>query len=288
MTPAELVEGINDLVSLPDICVRVNNKVQDPYCSAADLAGLISQDPALTARVLRIANSAFYGFPSKIDSIARAVTIIGTQGLAEIVTASSVIHLFETRMDDVIDMDRFWRHSLMVGLLARGLGPRLKTPVLHGERLFIGGLLHDIGRLAMAMKIPELVRVMMSRASGKLESLWEIERLVFDLDHAEVGGELLRQWKLPESIQDAVGFHHEPELAVKHMLDAAIVHIADVMVSRESFAYLQHQAVEPQFHPQTLAITGLDEAKIHQAMDQATEEFGELATVFLQPGRLSA
>ena len=117
ITPEELVKNVGELVSLPDVCIRVNQMVDDPNASAVAFGEVISQDPGLTARLLRIANSAFYGFSQEIDTVSRAVTIIGLGKLRDLVLATSTVDVFDKIPNELLTMENFWRHSLSCALI---------------------------------------------------------------------------------------------------------------------------------------------------------------------------
>jgi HD-like signal output (HDOD) protein len=222
--PEDLVKGSLRLVSLPEIVIKVSRMVDDPRCSGAAIAQAIGTDPALAARLLRIANSPFYGFPSRIETLARAVTVIGTRGLRDLVLATTAIRLI-SRLG-VMDMRAFWRHSLLCGMGARILAARAGLP--EPEALFVSGLLHDVGQVIILMKLPEMGRETRMRAEDCGLPLHLLERSVMGFDHADVGGELLRQWMLPRSVWEAVKHHHDPAGA-SDILGASIVRAADIL-----------------------------------------------------------
>lgn len=225
--PEYLVRGSMRLIVLPDVFMRLNHLVDDPNASVSEIARLIGEDPALTARLLKLANSPFYGYSTRINSLARAVTVIGGRGLRDLVLASAVCDLFQRLGDNHFDRDAFWRHSLDCGLGARLIG--MHSGISEAESLFATGLLHDIGQLVLLDKLPEMARETQLRACDSGIPLHELERSVIGCDHADVGGELLRQWRLPETLCEPVACHHAPGNAVHAPLSAAIVHFADIM-----------------------------------------------------------
>jgi len=225
MTPKELVSGNIDLVSLPDVCIRVQSMAEDPECTAAGLGRVISQDIALTASLLKLVNSAYYGFPTKIDTVSRAVSIVGVRELRDISLAMSAVEVFSSIPNDLIDMASFWKHSVFCGLLAQEICGYCN--VLHKERLFIAGLLHDIGRLLIYCRLPDKACEILKKIELGSEDICVEEKRVLGFDHAQVGSELLALWQLPESLQEAIACHHYPELADRAKLEAAIIHIAN-------------------------------------------------------------
>jgi len=221
-----LVEDCPTVASLPSVYHRITEVMSDPYSSSGDFGAVVSEDPGLTARLLRLVNSAFYNLPSEIDSVTQALSVIGTHQLHDLVLATSVISMFDDVPAEFIDMESFWKHCLATGVTCRVLATgRGEANV---ERLFVAGLLHDIGRLLMFMGNPDDTIDCMTRAREHGHLVYVLEQEVMGYDHAQVGQTLLKAWRLPESLQEPVEFHHNPKNARRFRVEAAIVHIADV------------------------------------------------------------
>lgn len=242
-TPAELLRGVTRLASPPQIFIRIEELLANPNASIGDFAQVIEEDAGLTARLLRLANSPMYGRVARVGTVHTAVSVIGTQQLRELALACSVLRVFRDIPPELLDMEMFWRHSVACGVLARTMA------VLAGEgnveRAFAAGLLHDVGRLVMLMERPRTMgRVLdAARAGGKL--LHEAEREEFGFDHAEVGALLLRSWKVPDRLVDAVGFHHAPHAAREAPRDAAMLHVADIVVNALALGSSGQRCVPP-------------------------------------------
>lgn len=222
-TPRELIARHDQLASLPEIVLRLNEMVNDPRMSAADIGAVISQDPALSARLLKIVNSPLYNFPSQIDSISLAVTIVGIRQLRDLVLATAVIRQFSRLSAQPLDIELFWRHSLTTAVVARTLARHMK--VANTERYFIAGLLHDIGLLLLAQE-PQALMVQKPTAWEAHDPL-ELEQSIFGFTHAELGAELLRYWLLPASLVEPVAHHHNPRAAGAYIREAACVNLAN-------------------------------------------------------------
>lgn len=229
MTPQELVADNIDLVSLPEVCMRVQSMADDPDCTAKELGKVVSQDIALTANLLKLVNSAYYGFPAKIDTVSRAVSVVGIRELRDLTLAMSAVEVFSSIPDDLIDMVSFWRHSVFCGLLGQALASHCN--VLHKERLFISGLLHDVGKLLIYCKLPEVASDILQKIDAGSEDVCAEEQRILGFDHAQVGAELLLLWQLPLSLQEAVAYHHTPELAEIAQLETAIIHLANAVTN---------------------------------------------------------
>lgn len=225
--PRDLLTGYVEISSLPLVYTRLNDAVNNPRASIADIGRIISEDAGLTARLLRIVNSAFYSLPTRIESITRAITIIGTHELRALALATSVTTMFKGIPEDLINMDLFWRHSIACGVAARIIATFRRIP--NAERLFIAGVLHDIGRLVMYVKIPDQAREAIIRCRELKQPLFVAERDVMGFAHASVGSLLLDAWRFHPGLEESVGFHHNPNGAARYPLEAAIVHIADIL-----------------------------------------------------------
>lgn len=227
MTPAELVAKNLKLVSLPEICIQVQEMADSPLSTAESIGEVISTDTALSARLLKIVNSAFYGMPSRIDTISRAVNLLGMRELKNLTFAASAAEVFSDIPPDLVDMAGFWQHSIYTGLVARQLAQDCN--VLHAERLFTAGLLHDVGRLLIYIKLPEQAAQAESMRQQSERHLCDIEDELLGFDHAEVGYALLSEWKLPANLCATIRYHHRPQDAHDAHLESAILHIADIV-----------------------------------------------------------
>ena len=274
VTPDELVSSVVSLVSLPEIYIRVNEMLDDPNTTAHAIGKVISQDTGLTARLLKLVNSPEYGFSSKIDTVSRAVSIIGLRELRDLISSASAIENFSTIPTEILNMVRYWRHSVYCGVVARLLAEQ--CDVLHSERLFVAGLLHDIGKLVMSERIPEQVRQAMVLSEKQSVFDFQAEQSVIGYDHAEVGGRLLRAWQMPDSLCNAVEFHHEPLKAENALMETCIVHIANAMtgLAERGLDSDTDMLVEPVVE-EAWEITGLDESMIEPVLLLAGPLFTE-------------
>ncbi|HHJ14664.1 MAG TPA: HDOD domain-containing protein [Gammaproteobacteria bacterium] len=225
MTPQDLVTRNVRLVSLPEVCMQVQALADSPHTTANDIAEVVGKDTALTTRLLKLVNSAYFSLPRKIETVSRAVNLIGMRELRNLTLAASAAEVFSGIPPDLIDMAGFWQHSVYTGLLARNLAQGCN--VLHAERLFTAGLLHDVGRLLMLIKLPDQTASAMALDPQSDRDICEIETDLVGFSHAEVGEALLRHWNMPENLCASIRYHHAPAHAPDALLESAIVHIAD-------------------------------------------------------------
>jgi HD-like signal output (HDOD) protein len=223
-TPASLVSGIDRLVTLPEVSIKINHMISQGDYNSSSLAEVISHDADIAARLLRLVNSSFYGMPSKIDTIQRAVTVAGANEVRNLVMASTAIRAFTGIPSELVDMAQFWRHAVTTGVLAQSISAHCDT--LHTERLFVAGMLHDLGRLVLYLTLPDQCRDVLYVTGGDEWILAETENELIGFNHTDVGAELFKSWKLPEGLQTVAAFHHHPGKAPDHEHDVAIVHIA--------------------------------------------------------------
>ncbi len=264
------VAASTKLFSLPEVAIRVNEMVDNPRHSAEDIGNLILHDSAMTARLLKIVNSSFYGLPSRIDAVSRAVTVIGAKHLRDLILTTAAIDAFHKIPRELMDMGVFWQHSVYCGVLARTLAT--KCNVLHSERLFVAGMLHDIGKPIIYHHLPEAGRDALLIAGNNGEASIEAEYSVMGFSHAEVGAELMRQWNLPMSLVEAAQYHHAPEEAAEFPLEVAIMHLANILAN-------WHERSPPSetnlvsVNPLVWQITSLSPALIPTLVEEAASAF---------------
>jgi len=281
LTPYDLVSGVVRLVSLPEVCIRVNEMLEDPRISAPEIGKIISQDPGLTARLLKIVNSAFYGFPSRIETVSRAVTVIGLRELRGLVLAASAVEAFSKIPNDVLNMVRFWRHSVYCGVVAQLLAERCN--VLHSERLFVAGLLHDIGKLILSHRMPNEMREVANRMKVEQRPDYEIEREIFGFDHTDVGGELITVWQMPKTLAEAVRHHHDPRQADHSIMDVCLIHIANglTIIAEQG---LEMEGTHEAISPYAWQTTNLDPDSMDEIFIEAGNRFSEALESILPRG----
>ena len=207
---------------------EIEEALQSPQCSLSAIGDAIQKDPDLTARLLRLANSPFYGFASRLSTVAEAVGLVGIQQIQDMIVASSVLEQFKGVPDNLVSKESFWRHSLAVGITARLLAMERRLP--KPDKFFVAGLLHDVGRLVLAFAGGGMGAKVFELYQRERILLRDAEKKILGYDHQQIAAELLQSWSYPAVLVQAVAFHHAPESGIAQM-DAAVVHVADHLVN---------------------------------------------------------
>jgi len=275
LTPQGLVEHIKELVMLPEVALRISGMADDPSSSAADIGHEISKDAALTARVLRVANSPAFGQHGKIGTISRAITVLGVRQVRDLTVGLTAIRTFDGIANELVTMESFWRHSVLCALAAGHIAARRR--VGRNDALFVAGLLHDVGQLVLFNRAPELARQALRMSADAIggEDLHLCERRLMGFDHAAVGVALARNWGLPRSLQECIEFHHEPDRAQEYPLEAAIVHIADSVAILAEIGSI-HLSDAPPISAAALRAAQFDSADLAQAVLQTRASAAEM------------
>lgn len=280
MDARQLVAETSDLASLPEVAARVIGLAEDPRSTAAQFAAVISRDTNLAARLLRVANSSYYSMSGRIDTIPRAVTVIGSRQVRDLTLGLSAIRVFQGIPIEVISMDDFWSHSLYTALIARRLAGASSKAL--EDTAFVAGLLHDVGQLLLVLRVPDLARKSLWLATEGPEDLTlaDAERQVLGFDHGDVGLELARKWNLPEVLRECIAHHHEPGRAsIAHAGAVAIVHVAN------SLAYLAETdslepSMGPAIAPAAARLAGFQERDIPQVVSETRAQIDEVRALF--------
>ncbi|PIQ97497.1 MAG: phosphohydrolase [Nitrospinae bacterium CG11_big_fil_rev_8_21_14_0_20_56_8] len=272
-------EIVEDWVSsTPAVYLKLKEALDDPESSFRELADIISADAALTARLLKIVNSPFYGFSSKIETISHALKIVGTEQLCDLVLAATVMNQFRDVPRELVTMESFWRHSIACGMLARSLAR--ERGELNAERYYVGGMLHDIGSLVIYKKSPKKALELLGRCHEEEKHLYEVEPRIFGFDHGDVGKALLEAWNLPPSLVEAVSFHHLPGEATLDPGLTQIVHVADILAYEMKMGSSGEPFVPP-FDEETLKELGLSNKSLKELSQNSHEEIEQAIQMFL-------
>lgn len=226
-TAKSLVENVLQLISLPEIYLRLQQVIDDPDHTRDQVAEILSYDPSLSARVLRIANSSYYGFPREIESVASAVGIIGEIDLRNLVLATSVAGSMNALSYRGVNIDDFWLHSLRCGIAARLIAKAIGG--FSPETLFLAGILHDLGILVIYQHDATLAAAISRQIDQQHQLRDQAERELLGFDHAEVGALLLEAWGLSAELAELVRCHHQYQLAQDNKGASLMLALANLM-----------------------------------------------------------
>ncbi|GAB6041794.1 HDOD domain-containing protein [Endothiovibrio diazotrophicus] len=274
----QLMRGTTQVSSLPSLYRRLDEAIDAPNSSFAHIGKIVADDTGFTARLLRIANSALYNFPSKIETVERAMSIIGTKQLRELALATTVVRMFKGMENSLVSMESFWRHSICCGAAARVIATARRENNI--ERFFVLGMLHDIGRLVMYNRIPEVCAGIIDEAQRDRRLLFEVEKEQLGFNHADIGRLLLQMWKLPKAQIEAVGYHHAPHVAQHYPMEAAVLHIADVIANALQWG-TSGEGFVPRFNAEAWQRLELTERHLEAIVAHTDEQTGEAIRLFL-------
>lgn len=269
----ELLQESDKIPTLPVMYIQIKELIDNPRSSITDIGNIIKKDSGLTVRLLRLANSTYYGLPSAIDSITRALVTIGTRELCDYILGTVILSLFKGIPEDLINMKSFWKHSIGCGLAAKIVATF--RGYTNPERLFVAGLLHDVGRLFIFKNLVKKSRSLVMRCTSSSELMLDAEKAVLGFDHTDAARVLLKQWNLPANIQEIVTYHHHPMSAKMYPVDTSIIHVADIIVHSMQLGYNGERFV-PSLNAQAWDILGLQPSMLSPIVDQMDRQFEEV------------
>lgn len=272
----EVDKKIVNIPSLPEIVTKVMDLVRDPKSSAGQLSKVISCDPGLTSRVLRLVNSAYYGFPRQISSIQQAVAMVGFATIRGLVLSSSIFRIFTPKSagERAFDYKRFWKHSLYTSIAAKQINKYLYHQ--EDQDLFSAAMLHDIGKIILEQYDHDNYIQAYNEINDIFDSdlVVESERKYCIVSHAEMGSFVAEKWNLPQTINDSILYHHNP-LEMKEINPVVvIIYMANIF----SNAYLEDVDVFfEMFDPLLMEFMNIDKEKINKLNEVIKEEFDNAA-----------
>lgn len=276
----EALIGIRDLPTLPAVLGKILNAAADPDSSAIDLGRLIAADQSLSAILLKLVNSSYYGFYRQIKTVTQAIVVLGFLEVRNLTLTATAFHAFD-QFPSKYDRQQLWRHSLAVALASDRIAKLLnKNP----EGYFESGLLHDIGKVVLDWLYPDLFRSAVAEADEKAIAIHVAEQRVFGMDHATVGGLLGEHWHLPETVVETIRYHHTPSAAVLDRDQVYIIAAANAIAYRAGLGETS-SGVMPELSADIMACLGLTDelcasvvADLHENAVKIDEMVGALAS----------
>lgn len=220
-------ESLERLPPMPAVIARVMELTSDPTCTAQDMQKVIGMDEVLSTRVLRLVNSARYGFPKRITTLSHAVILLGFETIRNLAIGIATVRLvLREGANSSVNRYRFWEHSLEAGLTASVLAKHLRKDLILREEMFLTGLLHDLGILFLSQSFPEEYRAVVERCDS-LEEVQTAEREIFGITHGEVGAKMVEYWNLPQVFAEVMLHHHAPPPESPFFYQVGAVYLGD-------------------------------------------------------------
>lgn len=266
-----IAERMESLPTLPSVCVRVNDLMANPNTSAAEIGAVVAHDQIVAARLLSVVNSSFYGFRHRINSVTRAMTMIGFRGLRDLMLALGALPALRTHSrHKEFDDTSFWSHAVGVAAGARATALMLRLP--NPEEAFTAGLLHDLGKVAQYQFMTDDFMRLIEKAHSENEPIHRLELDRLRFCHADVGQLLARRWNFPDSLVEAITYHHHPGRAPRYAREAAMVHLADIIARAKALGDTYDARVPP-VDMEAWKVLGLRKEQLPQLMAQSEIEF---------------
>jgi len=275
---------VDDIVPppLPRAFVTLQEVLGNPRSSLGDIAAVVTHDPGLSALLLKLANSAYYGFSGRVDTIERAVGLLGASEVHSLAAGAAMSTLFrDNPYPELLDIPRFWKHSVACAIVARFLAKCSGRG--NPERFFLAGLLHDIGKVLLAVAEPEMAAMALEMARRDNLPGPMAEKNVFSFDHAELGGRVIAKWRFPATLAQAVAGHHSP-MRFRDEPDPALIHVADMATLALGLGTRLDPMV-PELDPVAFAALGIHPRELALAADDLDEHLPPLVMAFLESGK---
>ena len=277
-----VVSNIRNLPTPPVVFHQIQKVINDPSVNATQVASILAEDPAMSVKVLKMTNSAFYGLAREIESVRQAVVIIGFEAIKNLVLSASVLDMFKGKNMDQEYQEKFWRHSLSTAVCCRLLARKLRDrAVVDADAAFSAGLLHDVGKMVISYYLPdEHALFIAERQKDKQSKDHEIEERLFGYHHAQIGGFLAAQWKIPRRLTDAIEFHHHPAMDLGEESIASLVHLANFIAKRTYYDRSEQHLIGG-LDPWVTQTMGIQTSDIDAFAESLKDEYNKAET-FMQ------
>ena len=268
-----LIRDTKSLPTLPGIIARLGSLADNDKVSSQEMARVVSADQVLSAKVLRLVNSAFYGFPGRVSTVSNALILLGVNVVKSLAITSSIFEIMEK---NVVGL---WEHSMGVAVAANTISKALKLP--DAEETATAALLHDIGKVIIKIKLQQNFSQLSTLVDGKGYTMQEAEQNLLETDHAEIGGWLARSWLLPEKLIEPVAFHHQVEKSTAHQTKTAVVHLADVLIKASGFGFSGDRLV-PRIQPVAWIKLGMTDALLEAIIIEIEDKLVDVKNFSLE------
>ncbi len=274
-----LVRQIDDLPTLPSVVTQIIQLVEDPETSAADMNEIISQDPALTAKVLKLVNSAFYGFSRQISTVREAVVILGFNRVKSLALSASVFEVFQGPGTDEFDRVGLWEHSVATGVGAEIVGKRIEYH--NPEEILVGGILHNIGKIVIDLYFHDELQDIFDYVRDRNSSMMEAEETTLGVAHPEIGAWLADEWDLPDQLIAGIRHYPQPAQAPDELRELPmLIHVGDVFARTKDMGWTGDEVIPP-FEEEVMKELDLQKSDIPGILEELESEMDD-ADVLLE------
>jgi putative nucleotidyltransferase with HDIG domain len=266
------VERLDTVPTIPTVVRKLLGMFEDPTVSLAEIAHFIAQDPVLAAKILKVVNSPIYGFPGRISSITQALLLLGLSVARGLLLGVSVLEVMQRSIAGL------WEHSVGCAIIAKIIAR--KKGVKDPEEVSVAGLLHDIGKVFLSLKFPDLYGQVMAEASTRTILIADAEKESFGVTHAEVEAWVGQKWNFPLSLVEQMTYHHKPALSKHYRLPTAIVHFSDILIRGRGFGFAGDKLV-PCVDESAWRLLDLSDADIRETLIEMEDLLEQAEGLFL-------
>lgn len=269
---------VTELGSLPEVTTRIVQVVENPKATAHDMHELVKSDPALATKILKVVNSAFYGLPSQISSLDRAIIMLGLSAVKNIALAASLTRFFKAEpISTQFEARDLWKHSIAVGVCAKVIADKAKCAQ---EEAFVGGLVCDVGLMAMQQIMADKLRLCAETCISNPQDYVALETEIIGADHQCFGDALASRWKFPPALRTSIAYHHEPlVLNAEFKRLVSVVYIADTICCQNQIGFWLPGCTQ-QLTQEVLSCVGLTAAALQEIADVLPDRIAEAEAIF--------
>lgn len=269
ITLDELVEKVDEVPVFPQTVINIIKLIEDPNSGAKDVEREIIKDQGLTAKILKLANSSYYGVSRNIKSVSEATVLLGFQAVKSMVLATSVGKVFDKEFPGyALDKNELWKQAQVCAITTRIVAKKSRFP--KADQAYTAGLLRDIGKVILDRYMSEQFDLILKEVEASEKTFLQVERDVLGFDHADVGARIAEKWHLPEEMVEAIATHHTPEKAVINPKMTAMVHVADVIVMMMGL-HLGVDGMSYGFSKEAISLLKLDEVSLSEIMSEVAD-----------------
>jgi HD-like signal output (HDOD) protein len=265
LLPIETIKDRIKLPSLPDVVFKLQHAIE-AGASSSRIAEIIRYDPKLTAAILSLVNSPIFALPGKVESLERAVTLIGTREVSSLALGARLLAMFEETVPQGLPLNAFWMHSIACAVLAHDIATLRARP--EPEKYMVAGLLHDLGKVMLYSHSPQLGHVAFALEQEQRRTLHEVELELFDVDHCMVGGIFFSEWGLPEGVIQSALYHHDPEKCVGKAVPE-VVYVANQIATALGMSCSRLYTLDP--GEEVWAALGIEADTLHPLIERVDQ-----------------